>query len=216
MSDYWESESEYDAMAEDLKNALRKSVKDEITKRIEKLETENLELKGKLSNLSELEREALRAKAKYERESSAAKSEALGQVRKEKLVDLLAAIDERLFTVERIGHVREKCDRCDDGRRLHYVTPRGKEAYESCDCAQRDYRWEPVEAAAHEVSRRDGALLIWWLPVTRWADSDALRSKVLESAANAPAEKLRANPSDYSFKDLASAQAAADAANGAT
>jgi regulator of replication initiation timing len=213
MNDYWDDDSQYDQVADELKQAFRESVKDEIKNRIKKLVTENRELKVKLEGLDRLELEAAQSKAKYDREYSSAKREAQQAARKEKLADLLTALDERLYSVE-IKYVKnEKCAKCDENRRLHYVTPRGKPALEACECSGSTRLWEATEVAAHEVSSRDGKLLIWWAAVSRWADSDSLNAKVLKRSEGVPAEKLAANPNAYSYKDRASAQATADAAN---
>jgi Skp family chaperone for outer membrane proteins len=214
MSDYWGDYAEYDAVAEELKESLRNSVKEEITKRIESLETENRELKGKLEGLSALEREAERAKAEYERAFSTAKYEATREARKEKLSELLGAIDERLYTVEQEQVKRDKCERCNTSRQIAYKTPLGNDAVERCVCANFDYRWKVEAIAAHEVSRRNGQLVIWWASESRWKDSDTINPRVLKPAEGAEAEDLLKYPSGYSFKDEASAQAAADASNG--
>lgn len=213
MSDYWGDYAEYDAVAEELKESLRNSVKEEIKTRIEKLETENRELNGKLKSLSDLEREAARAKAKYENAFSTAKYDATREARKEKLSELLGAVDERLYTVEHAPVKREKCDRCNASRQIAYKTPLGNDAVERCDCAITDYRWTVEAIAAHEVSRRNGQLVIWWVAESRWNDSDTINPRVLKPAEGAPPEDLLLRPGGYSFKDEASAQAAADASN---
>lgn len=213
MSDYWDDYSEYDAIAAEMKDALRVSVKDEIKKRIEMLATENKELKTKLKDLDQLEREAIQSKAKYDREFANAKRDAAQAARKEKLASLLTALDERLYTVEHKSTKREKCDQCDDTRRIYYLTPKGKKAYESCECDATDWRWEAEEIAAHEVSSRDGGFTIWWAAVSKWNDADALNPRVLKRAEGVPIEKLASSPTGYSYKDRASAQYIADVAN---
>lgn len=214
MSDYWDNYTEYDAIAAEMKDALRGSVKDEIKKHIETVETENRDLKDKLKGLDLLEREAAQSKAKYDREFANAKRDAVQSARKEKLASLLTALDERLYTVEHKHTKREKCDQCDDNRRLHYITPKGKKAYESCECDATDWHWEAEEIAAHEVASRDGSLTIWWAAVSRWKDSDALNPKVLKRAEGVPIEKLTASPTEYSYNDLLVAQKVAHVANG--
>lgn len=216
MIDYWDNEEAYDEVAAALKQSLRDAVKLEVKTQIEKLTTENQELKGKLTNLTQLEREATAAKAAAVRESDAARRDAVQTVRKEKLFELLAAIDERLYTVERVSTPREKCDQCDDERHLPYTTPRGRLTYESCECSSRLSRWEPVEAVAHEVSRRNGELTLWWVSVSVHLsrDIDYLSGpRSYKRAEGVAAETVAASPTEFSFKDIAAAQAAADMAN---
>lgn len=216
MSDYWDNEEGYDEVAAELKQTLRDAVTLEVKNTIETLQTQNRELKSKLENLDRLEREAIQAKSAAEREGAAARRDAEQVVRKEKLFELLAAIDERLYTVERVYVDREKCDRCDDERHLRYTTPRGNSTYESCKCADKDWSWQPVEAVAHEVARRNGKLVLWWKSVSRYLDRDSdymNGPSVSKRAEGVPTETVAKSPSEFAFKDMAAAQAAADLAN---
>lgn len=213
MSEYWDDYAGYDEAAETLKEALRAGVKDEIKEQIKSLSSENRELKNKLKNLDKLMLEAEQSRLAYEREYATAKRTAVQDVRKEKLAELLNALDERLYTVERIYVSREKCDRCDDQRRIYYTTPMGRETYEACECSSSDSHWEAVSVAAHEVSRRDGKLVLWWCAVDGWRDSDTLNPKVLKPSGGVDIAVLTESPSSYSFRTLESAQAVADARN---
>ena len=211
--EYWGEFSEYDSVAESLKDSLRGSVREEIAGRIERLTGENAALKGRLRGLDAAEREAAQAKAKYEREFSGAKSEAVRAVRKEELGKLLDAIDERLYRVERVYTERPKCDLCDERRQIAYKTPRGRDVTESCVCSETDMRWEATEVVAHEVSRRDGALMVWWVSTRSWGDDDQLSPTVLKRAADSPVTDVLKQPGNYSFSDRASAQALAEKLN---
>ena len=216
MNEFWDETTEYDEVAEGLKDTLRAAVRSEITNQIEMLQTQNRELKDKLKDLETLEREAVQAKARFESEYNTAKYQAGQDVRKLALAELLAVIDEQLFTVE-MDHVkRPKCDWCDDERLLRYTTPRGRKTSESCECAGSVSVWRVEEVAAHEVSRNTrsgGKFNVWWAAVSRWRDADCLNPRWLVSAEGVDASKVAKNPSNYSYKDRATAQAAADAAN---
>jgi hypothetical protein len=216
MSDYWDDDSAYDTMAGELKMALQQSVKVDIKALIAKLEAENSELRNKLVNLTELERAATIAKATYDREFSMARREALQAVRREKLVDVLSALDERLYTVDAKYEQGEKCEKCDVDRKLRYKTPRGNDTYEMCECSNTERRVFVAEVAAHEVASRDGQLVIWWAAVSRWKDSDSLNARVLRRAESVTFEQRVASPGEFSYKDTASAQLVADAVNAAT
>jgi len=214
MNEFWDDTTEYDEVAEELKGTLRAAVKTEITNKIEMLTNQNRELKEKLKGLDTLEREAVQAKARFDREYATAKYQAASEFRKEKLVELLAVIDERLYTVERVYLKREKCDLCNDNRQILYKTPSGREQAEMCVCATNDPRWQAVEVVAHEVSCRSGKLMLWWVPVNRYEDADWVGSpKHLKRAESATATEHAEDPTAFSFKDMASAQAVSDAAN---
>ena len=212
-NEYWENYGEYDSAMNELKDALRASVKDEVKKRIENLELENRTLKVKLQGLDKLELEAAQAKSKYEREFSEARRVAERTVRKEELGKLLQALDERLYTVERLYVKRDKCELCDDDRRLKYTTPSGREAYEMCECAANDSSWEVQEVVAHEVSRRDGKLMVWWRSLRSWGEDDQISPRVLKPSEGVEVSMMQTRPMEYSFRDLASAQVVADALN---
>jgi hypothetical protein len=216
MNEFWDETTEYDEVAEELKETLRSAVKKEITAKIDMLTIQNRELKDKLKGLDTLEREAAQAKARFDSEYNTAKYQAGQDVRKLALAELLAVIDERLFTVEMEPIKRPKCDRCDEARLLAYTTPRGRETCESCECAEPARVWKVEEVAAHEVSRntRSGRKFnVWWAAVSKWRDEDCLNPRWLVSADGVAASEVAKNPSKYSFKDRAAAQAAADAAN---
>lgn len=214
MDSYFEDYSAYDEVAESLKEALRESVTAEITARLNKLTAENIELRDKVKNLKQLETEVSLAKANYERETASARRDALSIIRKEKLSELLSAIDEHLYTVETKQVPRDKCDRCNEDRRIPYKTPLGKDELELCDCAYQDSVWFVDEAIAHEVSRQNGELRVFWHAVSKRYDHDYIISpRWLKPAGGVDPEEIMKSPREYSFKDIASAQAVADLLN---
>ena len=54
-----------------------------------------------------------------------------------------------LFIGWKIGcthELREKCDKCDENRKIHFTSPQGKPYSEDCKCATRYYSYFPKEA----------------------------------------------------------------------
>lgn len=213
MNEYWDEYSEYDSAVESLKDSLRESVKKEVADRIKRLVADNAALKDRLRGLDEAERVAAQTRADYERKFSSIKREAVQAARKEELGKLLDAIDERLYRVERVYTKLPKCDLCNENRQVAYKTPRGRDVTELCACGESLSRWEATEVFAHEVSRRNGELIVWWVSVRRWGHDDQLSPIVLKRAGDFPVADVLKHPGEYSFPDLAGAQALAETLN---
>lgn len=213
---YYGDTTPFDEEVESLKDHLRKSVKEETQQELEKLRTENAEMKGQLKNLANLERAASRAQVRYEQKLHNAEVTARHTVEKEgmrKLVELLA---EPRYVVTPAWDPQPKCGKCDENRKLHYLTPRGKEAFEMCECNAKTQRWAVEETLVHEVARRSGKVLAWYHPVSRYYDEDSFGSPtVLKSPDGVALEGLMKEPRDYGFTTEAAAAVLADALNGA-
>ena len=136
MSEYWDNYEPFDQEIESLKDTLRDSVNEETKALIASLRTDNADLKARLSNLDNLTREAERAKWEAEQAKTNAANDAKNEARKMRLDELLAALDEHLYRVTQVGVERPKCDKCDEDRKLHYVTPRGRKSTEWCECSE--------------------------------------------------------------------------------
>jgi hypothetical protein len=148
--DFWAEPSEFEIQIEEFKDSLRNAVKDEIKEKIESLEKELAELKefrdekNKLIQKHEAEiREVLReANAKIR-----AAEESEEKWKKARLHQLLG---EYLTVGWKVGYsweYGEKCDKCDDDRKIHFISPQGNEHTEDCKCAVRYYKYFPKEAA---------------------------------------------------------------------
>lgn len=220
MSDYdnyYEDTSPFDEEVESFKDHLRKAVKEETQNELEKLRTENREMAAKLTNLDHLENVAAATIRRYEQKLHNAEVVARHTVQKEGLHKLLELFREPRYRVNIVWDPQPKCGKCDANRQLRYTTPRGKVAFEACDCATSARRWEAEEQLVHEVARRDRKILAWYSPTSRYFDdSDSVASPtVLKSADGIALEELMKNPRDYGFTTEAAAVALADALNGA-
>jgi hypothetical protein len=213
---YYGNLTPFDEEVEALKDHLREGVAKEIKERLELLSTQNKELTRKLASLNKLEREAETAKRDYEMKLRNAEHEAKRTVQKEGLAKLLELLREPRYRVTIAWDPRPKCGNCDEDRRLHYTTPRGKEAFESCECAAKTQRWTTEELLVHEVARRSGGILAWYHSTSRYFEDDSFGSPtVLKAAEGIALEEMVKNPRDYGFTTEAAAAVLADALNGA-
>lgn len=148
--DYWEEPNEFDQQIEEFKDALRSSVKDEIKEKIESLENELAEVKvfrdEKNKFIQEYENKINKIKNEADVTVRAAKnSEA--KWKNARLYQLLGDYLTVGWKVEYSWEYGEKCDKCDDNRKIHFTSPQGREYTEDCQCAKRYYRYFPKEAA---------------------------------------------------------------------
>lgn len=150
--DFYEP-SEFEIMIEDFKEELRSSVKKEYTDRIEHLEAELARLKDIRDNYDEKVRELNVAKQNAEIAAANAESAA----RKASLHKLLEPMRVDAWAIDhKTVYVKDKCDKCDAGRYLHYITPMGREAKEPCECSKQKNVFSFAEAEVYELVGRSG------------------------------------------------------------
>lgn len=152
--DYWGEPSEFEQQVEEFKDALRNSVKDEIKEKIESLEKELAELNDfkndKKKIVKEYEDKIKEVKREADVQMRAAK-EAEEKWKKARLHELLG---DYLTIGWRAGYTRvygEKCDKCDDDRKIHFSSPQGKKYTEDCQCAKCYYKYHPQEATLAKI-----------------------------------------------------------------
>ena len=152
--DYWTEPSEFEQQIEEFKDSLRDAVRDEIKQKIESLEKE-------LEELQQFKNEKNRFIQEYETKIREAKREADDIVRKAKESEekwkkarLHQLLGEYLTVGWKVGYsweYGEKCDKCDDERKIHFTSPQGKKYTEECLCAKRYYRYFPQEAMLSKI-----------------------------------------------------------------
>lgn len=213
--DYFEP-SEFDQQVDEFKEALRCSVKEEITKEISDLRATVKEQGERLKNLTALERETEQKRIEYEHKLRRVEWEAEDKVRKEGIRKLLTVLAEPRFALKREYIQGPKCDKCDGNRRLRFTTARGQENTEACFCADSTPHWVVEEMLVQEVSKRHGKLLVWYSDTSRYIDQseDTFRqSNVLKPADGVAIEDLKKEPTDYGYTSAEDAQRVADALN---
>lgn len=119
--EYWEEPSEFEQQVEEFKDALRNSVKDEI--------------KEKIASLAQI-RTAKELEEKW---------------KKARLHQLLGDYLTVGWKARGTREYGEKCDKCDDDRKIHFYSPQGKEYKEDCQCAKYYYKYLPKEATISKM-----------------------------------------------------------------
>lgn len=134
--------SPYDEILQALRESVMKNIKREIIDELERLRKENEELATFRDQRTIYQAELRKAKQEYERKANLAVVEA----RQARLLELFGGTPESGWGVEYKREYIEKCDKCDDDRRLHFNAPSGKELTELCPhCARFKYNHTPKE-----------------------------------------------------------------------
>lgn len=135
--EYFDEEPYYEPTAADkiffeakqkLEECLKESVKykmESILEENKRLKKENDEMKEKVRNVSWREKNIEQRENDMER-----------NILRKKFSEMLKPLEER-YQIYRANYSyvkNEKCNKCDDDRRLKYKTPSGKIAYEDCAC----------------------------------------------------------------------------------
>lgn len=152
--DYFREPSEFEMQIEEFKDSLRDAVKDEIKEKIESLEKELAELKEFRDERNKFVREYESKIQEMQREVSNTKRTAKESEEKWKKARLYQLLGDYLIVGYKVGYqweYGEKCDKCDENRKIHFVSPQGKEYEEDCKCAVRYYRYFPQEAILSKI-----------------------------------------------------------------
>ena len=145
--DYFEP-SEYDIMMDEFKQSIIKNVKQDIKDEIDSLKKENAELKNKLEHLDELE--AAASRAKFEAQNKI--KDSMQEAKKLRIDQLFEGLHTQAWKAEsNIEYIMEKCDKCDDKRKIHFFSPSGREYTEDCQCAKQKYVYSPKEVFLGKV-----------------------------------------------------------------
>lgn len=215
--DYFGESSAFDQEVDGFKEALRKAVKQEITDEMESLRETVKEQAEKLKNLTALELAAEQKRNGYERKLDHAERDALAKVRKEGIRKLLDVLAEPRYRIDTERKPQPKCNKCNEERRLRYTTPRGKVAYEPCECSATTLVWVVAEQYVHEISKRSGELVIWYDSIARHYNRDNPDSigggTVLKSPTDVPLKELMDSPREYGFANKEDALVVASSLN---
>lgn len=160
MDEYWDEYGEFNEAIGSLRESLKTTVKKEITDELTKLRTENKELKGRVSNLDQLEKEAQdKVRLAQNKYDSAAREAAYMRAD-----ELFKYLEDTKYMVTQVSHGQDKCDKCNDERKLLFTYPSGKDGYEMCSCHAQVYQWEATPAIGTSVDVRDKNLRVWYKP----------------------------------------------------
>ena len=210
--DYWDDYSEYDNTAEELKASLLVSVKQEVKDKIEKLQRENAELKEKQKNLTLLEQEVSRKTSQLDRDIRNAER----TVKNAKAKELFKEIAETKYMLTNKSFTKDKCDKCNEKRKLTFTYPSGKVGEETCDvCGSTDYRAVVTEALGVSIDVRSGELIVWYKPYKYWDDDEysSMSGEVKKPYTGQDFTEMDKSRYSYIFTDKSDAQKYADYLN---
>ena len=215
--DYFHEPTEFEQEVDSFKEALRGSVKKEIADELEKLRATVKEQGEKLKNLAALEAAAKADKKAYEWKMGHAERFAMDKVKKEGIRKLLDVLAEPRYRIDTERRSQPKCNKCNEDRKLEYTTPRGRVAYEPCECAATTLVWVVEEQLVHEITKRYGELIVWYTSTAHHYNRDNADSissgTVLKSPANVPLKELMDEPRWYGFTNKEDALVVASALN---
>ena len=161
--------SDYDIMVDKFKETLRESVKKEYQEEMARLKAENEELQEVKKNMDSIKAEHRLAMQKLEFE----RQDLVSKVRRERLSKLMEDNNVVLYKPDYKLVDAPKCDKCDDKRRLHFKTPRGKDEYEYCECATKEKVYMPRETFLYEFRLdRYGKELVAFYRRKDWNDDE--------------------------------------------
>lgn len=162
--DFYEP-SEYEMMVEEFKNTLRESVKQEWKDRMAKLEEENKSLQEIKNDWESIKKDYENLKNECEWERKLAIANAKQDAKKMRLKELMQDVQCEYWSVGLSWVKGEKCNKCNENRKIKYISPRGKEMYEDCKCADSKRIYAPKCNIIYELSLRssgDNKLGMWF------------------------------------------------------
>ena len=148
--DFWEDDySEYDKLIYDLKESLKSGIKQEITDNINDLESQLYEVREFIAERNRYMEEMKTLERKLnESEKSVDK-----RAKDMRLREFLETFKKPAWVCDyKWVYPKEKCNKCDDKRSIHFFAPSGKEYTESCPfCGEHRMEYYPQEAALIEI-----------------------------------------------------------------
>ena len=145
--DFYNEPSEFEQQVDEFKVSLMKSVKEDFLQRMEALEKENADLRKFRDEKETFIRDC-------EAKVAAAQREARMAEEKWKNARLHKLLGDFLCTGWKVGYKYEygpKCDKCDDDRYIHFLSPQGNKCKEHCNCAKYITRYFPEEVVLSKI-----------------------------------------------------------------
>ena len=138
--DYYEP-SEFDEVMEEFKASIVDNVKQEIKDKIDRLEKENAELREIRDNWQQIKNEHDRMMRDLRLEKENAKK----QAEKARLQTVFRELCVTGYRPRYKLLQGPKCDKCDEKRKIHFVSPMGRQMTEDCICAASKPFYSPQE-----------------------------------------------------------------------
>lgn len=128
--------SYFDEQIEEFKDGLRKTVKEEFLKKMERLEKENQELQEVKKNWQKIKNELEQEKQNYKFKENELKQK-LAHMKINELLETAKWAD-RVYYIDTVrGHL-PLCGKCDN-RLIHFKSPSGKDLTEECPICGKSY-----------------------------------------------------------------------------
>lgn len=161
--DFWNEEdyfepSEFNEKIEELKDALRNSVKQEIKDEVERLRKENENLRSVKNNWESIKRDFEKKKNEYERKMQDAEFKA----KRARISELMDPYKIIMWSASWSFRYKEKCDKCNSDRQIQITLPSGKIVNDECKCCIREKVYYPKENVLYELTGRDGKIGAWY------------------------------------------------------
>ena len=139
--EFYDEPSGFEQQIDEWKTSLANTVKREIQEELESLRKENATLQDFKKRKDEIELEHRNKLCEMRMQIESAE-------RKYKNAKLRNLLGEHLgvaWGVKKIPQKPPKCDKCDENRKFHFMSPSGKDMTEPCDCDKTTYLYEPQE-----------------------------------------------------------------------
>ncbi|ETT46226.1 hypothetical protein BSK66_31650 [Paenibacillus odorifer] len=156
--DFYREPSEFEEQIDQLKESLMNAVKDEHKVEIEWLRKENAELQEVKQNLETIKRDYNQKVVELDMQKRNLKNE----VRRERLQELMGDFNAELFNPSRDRKSGPKCDKCNDKRRIPFLSPSGKEMEEDCACKNNIIFFKPTTNICSSFAIRNGEFIAWY------------------------------------------------------
>lgn len=160
--EYYYEPSQADMIMAEYQEKLKEALKDSVKNYIENVKKENEKLKKDNEKLQKLVAEI----EDKERELEYQKSNLMREVRRERLSILLEDFQVIMYKVGNAYKEQPKCNKCNDKRKIVFISPLGNTFSESCTCAERLSYYIPEEQIATEFKidnyfNKD-KLIVWY------------------------------------------------------
>lgn len=170
---YNEGPSDYELFMNDLKETLKKSIKDEFIKEMDKLRAENKKLQDVKENFEQIKLDY----AHKEQELKAREQDMEKNLARKKIMELatIADMKAQIYYIDDDTAYLPKCDKCDENRLIHFKSPTGKDCTEPCpNCGTTYHKYyvKPVDTMKI-LFPNDPALhrVAYYLRHDRWGES---------------------------------------------
>lgn len=170
----------FDEQIEEFKDGLRKTVKEEFLKKMERLEKENLELQEVKNNWCKIKEELEDEKRTYEINEDKMKRD-IARMKIDELVKL-ADLGEKCYVIDTASGYVPKCDKCDDNRKIHFPSPiTRKDCTEECPtCGKYWIKYVVEEVSTIKIRFKNNPCIeseIYFIRSDTWGDSITYTNK---------------------------------------